>query len=40
MNKDKYVDVRYHMNTGDARYVVKKSAKELQNVLHIKRAIY
>lgn len=38
--KDRYVDVRYHMNTGKAQCVVKKSGKGLQNILHINRAVF
>ena len=38
--KDKYVDVRYHMNTGKANYIVKKSGKQLKDVLRIKRVVF
>ena len=38
--KDKYVDVRYHMNTGKASLIVKKSAKQMQNKLRINRAVF
>lgn len=35
--KDKYVEVRYHMNTGKARYVVKEFASATKDYLKVKR---
>lgn len=36
--KDKYVTVRYHMNTGKAHFIVKESAKASSDKVRIPRA--